>query len=157
MDKMKVKDVMSRSVRSVHPETKVVEVASLMCLYRFHGLPVVEEDDRLVGIIAERDLLHCLFPSLDKLIAEGMHSVDLDQEMARYSDVLALTTRELMTANPVTVDPEMHVLRAATVMVRHNFRRIPVAHEGRLLGMLSIGDVHKAIFQASVTSGLKGL
>lgn len=154
---MKVKDVMSRSVRSVNPDTRIVEVASLMCLYRFHGLPVVDSDEKLVGIIAERDLLHSLFPTLDKLIAEGMHSVDLDKEMARYSEILGLKTEELMTPNPVTVDPEMHVLRAATVMVRHNFRRIPVTDEGRLVGMLSIGDVHKAIFQANVTSGLKGL
>lgn len=154
---MKVKDVMSRSVRSVNPDTRIVEVASLMCLYRFHGLPVVDDNEKLVGIIAEKDLLHSLFPKLDKLIAEGMHSVDLDKEMARYSEILGLKTEELMTPNPVTVDPQMHVLRAATVMVRHNFRRIPVAEEGRLVGMLSIGDVHKAIFQANVTSGLKGL
>jgi CBS domain-containing protein len=105
MAKMKVKDVMSRSVRSVHPDTKIVEVASLMCLYRFHGLPVVDGDEKLVGIIAERDLLHSLFPKLDKLIAEGMHSVDLDKEMARYSEILGLKTEELMTPNPVTVDP----------------------------------------------------
>jgi CBS domain-containing protein len=154
---MKVKDVMSRSVRSVNPDTKILDVASLMCLYRFHGLPVVEEDDRLVGIIAERDLLNSLFPKLEKLIQEGMYSVDLDKEMARYSETLALKTAELMTPNPVTVDPDMHVLRAAIVMTRHNFRRIPVAEEGRLVGMLSIGDVHKAIFQANITSGLKGV
>ncbi|MCG6896787.1 MAG: CBS domain-containing protein [Thiocapsa sp.] len=153
---MKVRDVMSRSVRTVKPETKIAEVASLMCLYRFHGLPVVDDEDRLVGIIAEKDLLHSLFPKLDKLMSEGMHSVDLDKEMARYSEILAMSTADLMTPNPVTVDPEMHVLRAATVMVRHNFRRIPVAEGGRVLGMLSIGDVHKAIFQASVTSGLTG-
>lgn len=153
---MKVRDVMSRSVRTVKPETRIAEVASLMCLYRFHGLPVVDDEDRLVGIIAEKDLLHSLFPKLEKLISEGMHSVDLDKEMARYSEILGLKTADLMTPNPVTVDPEMHVLRAATVMVRHNFRRIPVAEQGRVLGMLSIGDVHKAIFQASVTSGLTG-
>jgi CBS domain-containing protein len=106
---------MSRSVRSVNPDTKIVEVASLMCLYRFHGLPVVDSDEEPVGIIAE-----------------GIHSIDLDKEMARYSEILGLKTEELMTPNPVTVDPQMHVLRAATVMVRHNFR-------------------------ANVTSGLKGL
>lgn len=154
---MKVKDVMSRSVRSVHPDTRIVEVASLMCLYRFHGLPVVDEENNLVGIIAERDLLHTLFPKLDKLIAEGMHSVDLDQEMARYAETLGLKTADLMTPNPLSVSPDMHVLRAATVMVRHNFRRIPVAEAGQLVGMLSIGDVHKAIFQANVTGSLKGL
>ncbi len=86
-----------------------------MCLYRFHGLPVVDSDEKLVGIIAE-----------------GIHSIDLDKEMARYSEILGLKTEELMTPNPVTVDPQMHVLRAATVVVRHNSR-------------------------ANVTSGLKGL
>lgn len=148
---MKVRDVMSTSVRSVRPETKVREVASLMCLYRFHGLPVVEDGDRLVGIIAEKDVLHSLFPKLEDLMSEGMHSVDLDQEMGRYKEVLNLTAADLMTRNPVTVDPDMHLLRAATVMVRHKFRRIPIAEDGKLVGMLSLGDVHKAIFHANMT------
>lgn len=147
---MKVRDVMSTSVRSVKPETRVKEVASLMCLYRFHGLPVVDEEDRLVGIIAEKDVLNSLFPKLEDLMAEGMHSVDLDQEMGRYKEVLNLTAADLMTRNPVAVDPDMHLLRAATIMVRHKFRRIPIAEDGKLVGMLSLGDVHKAIFHANM-------
>jgi CBS domain-containing protein len=153
---MKVRDAMSRSVRSIKPDTKIIEVASLMCLYRFHGLPVVDDEDRLLGVIAEKDVLHCLFPKLEDLISEGMHSVDLDREMGRYSEVLDLTAEELMTRKPVTVDPEMHLLRAATVMVRHNFRRLPVTDNDRLIGMLSLGDVHKAIFHANITGALKG-
>lgn len=147
---MKVRDVMSTSVRSVKPETRVKEVASLMCLYRFHGLPVVDDEDRLVGIIAEKDVLNSLFPKLEDLIAEGMHSVDLDQEMGRYKEILNLTAADLMTRNPVAVDPDMHLLRAATIMVRHKFRRIPIAEDGKLVGMLSLGDVHKAIFHANM-------
>ncbi len=153
---MKVRDAMSRSVRSIKPDTKIIEVASLMCLYRFHGLPVVDDEDRLLGVIAEKDVLHCLFPKLEDLMSEGMHSVDLDREMGRYSEVLDLTAEELMTRKPVTVDPEMHLLRAATVMVRHNFRRLPVTDNDRLIGMLSLGDVHKAIFHANITGALKG-
>jgi CBS domain-containing protein len=152
---MKVKDAMTRSARAVTPDTKVMEVASLMCLYRFHGLPVVDDDNTLVGVIAEKDVLHSLFPKIEDMIAHGMATVDLDREMGRYSEVLEQRVRELMTPNPVAVDPEMHLLRAATVMVRHNFRRIPVAEEGKLVGMLTLGDVHKAIFHANVTGVLK--
>jgi CBS domain-containing protein len=151
---MKVQDAMNRSVRTVKPDTKIMEVASLMTLYRFQGLPVLDDDDALVGIIAERDLLHSLFPKLENLMAEGMHSVDYDKEMGRYKEVLGLTVSDLMTAKPVTVDPEMHLLRAATIMVKHNFRRIPVAADGKLVGMLSLGDVHKAIFHSNLASGL---
>ena len=147
---MQVKDIMSRSVRSVTPDTKIMEVASLMCLYRFHGLPVVEDDDRLVGLIAEKDVLHNLFPTIESLMEEGMVNVDLDREMARYKDLLTLPASDLMTRNPIAVTPDMHVLRAATIMVRNRFRRIPVADNGRLVGMLSLGDVHKALLQRNI-------
>lgn len=152
---MQVKDIMSRSVRSTTPDAKVLEVASLMCLYRYHGLPVVDEDNRLVGLIAEKDVLHSLFPTNASIMEEGIANVDLDRDMRKYKDVLALPVSDLMTRNPIAVTPDMHVLRAATVMVRHNFRRIPVADQGILVGMLSLGDVHKAIFHVNVASKLK--
>jgi CBS domain-containing protein len=152
---MQVKEIMSRSVRTARPDSRVMEVASIMCLYRIPGIPVVEDEDRLVGIIAEKDVLHCLFPKLESLMAEGMGNVDLDKEMARYKDVLALSVSELMTRSPITVAPDMHILRAATMMVRHRFRRIPVAEDRRLLGMLSLGDVHKAIFHATLSHKLE--
>ncbi len=153
---MKVRDVMSSHVRSVKADTKVMEVASLMCLYRFHGLPVVDDEDRLIGFIAEKDVLNSLFPTMENLVTEGFHSVDMDRQMGSYKEVLEKTVGELMTRNPISVEPDMHLLRAATVMVRHKFRRIPIAEGGKLLGMLSLGDVHKAIFHANITGTLKG-
>jgi CBS domain-containing protein len=145
---------MSSGVKAIAPDTKLVEVASLMCLYRYSGLPVVE-DGRLVGLIAEKDVLHRLFPSLDDLMeVGGMASVDLDKMMNQYKDVLSLKAEDLMARNVITVSPDMHVLRAATVMVRHKFRRIPVAEGDTLMGMLSLGDVHKAIFHANISNTL---
>lgn len=154
---MKVRDAMSCTVRSVSQDTKVAEVASLMCLYRFHGLPVVDDDNRLIGIIAEKDVLHSLFPTIESLVTEGLHSVDMDKQLGQYTGVLEQTVAELMSKNPISVDPEMHLLRAATIMVKHNFRRIPVTADGKLAGMLTLGDVHKAIFHAHVTGALKDL
>ncbi|WP_089729541.1 CBS domain-containing protein [Candidatus Thiosymbion oneisti] len=149
---MQVHEVMSRAIRSVSPDAKVMEVASIMCLYRIPGIPVVADDGELVGIIAEKDVLHSLFPKLENLMEEGMGNVDLDKQIAKYKDVLALSVSDLMTRNPITVSPDMHVLRAASVMVRHRFRRLPVAHEGMLVGMLSLGDLHKAIFHLNVAT-----
>jgi CBS domain-containing protein len=149
---MLVRDIMSSSVKAVKPESKLVEVASLMCLYRFSGLPVVESG-KLVGIVAEKDVLHRLFPTLEDLM-EGMATIDLDKMMAQYKDVLGLRVKDVMTRNPITVAPDMHVLRAATVMVRHKFRRIPVAQGDTLVGMMSLGDVHKAIFHANIAGTL---
>ena len=149
---MLVKDVMSCGVRTVTPETPLAEVVSLMCLYRYSGLPVVE-GSRLVGIIAEKDVLGTMFPSLEDLM-EGMASINLDEMMGRYQDVVKLKVADVMTGSPKTVSPDMHVLRAAAVMARYKFRRIPVADGDTLVGMLSLGDVHKAIFHANLATNL---
>lgn len=149
---MLVKDIMSCGVRTVTPETPLAEVVSLMCLYRYSGLPVVE-DSRLVGIIAEKDVLGTMFPSLEELM-EGMAAINLDEMMYRYQDVVKLKVADVMTGNPKTVSPDMHVLRAAAVMARNRFRRIPVADGDELVGMLSLGDVHKAIFHANLATNL---
>ncbi len=146
---MLVRDVMTHPAKTVAPDTKLVDVAALMCLYRYSGLPVVDADGKMVGIIAEKDLLHRLFPTLEDM-RDGMASVDLDKMLRQYKDVLNLRVSDLMTAGVVSISPDMHLLRGAAVMVRHRFRRIPVTEDDRLVGMLSLGDVHKAIFQANL-------
>ncbi|MCM8854568.1 MAG: CBS domain-containing protein [Candidatus Thiodiazotropha sp. (ex Lucinoma kastoroae)] len=149
---MLVSEIMSRSPKTVTPDAKLLEVVSLMCLFRYSGLPV-EEDGKLAGIIAEKDVLHRMFPSLEDIM-DGMSAPDYDSMMSQYKDVVNLKVSDVMTANVISVNPDMHVLRAATIMVRHKFRRIPVTDAGRLVGMLSLGDIHKAIFQANLADNL---
>jgi len=146
---MLVKDVMSSSLRTVTPQTTLMEVSSLMCLYRYSGLPVVE-DDKLVGFIAEKDVLNRLFPSLEDLM-EGTANSKLDDMQGQFKELLGLKVADLMTHNVITVAPNMHALRAAALMVRNRFRRIPVAEGDKLVGMLSLGDIHKAVFHSSIS------
>ncbi|MCU7930515.1 MAG: CBS domain-containing protein [Candidatus Thiodiazotropha sp. (ex Codakia rugifera)] len=149
---MLVSEIMSRSPKTVAPDAKLLEVVSLMCLFRYSGLPV-EEDGKLAGIIAEKDVLHRMFPSLEDIM-DGMSAPDYDSMMSQYKDVVNLKVSDVMTTSVISVNPDMHVLRAATIMVRHKFRRIPVTDAGRLVGMLSLGDIHKAIFQANLADNL---
>jgi CBS domain-containing protein len=149
---MLVKDIMTKGARTVTEETPIKEVASLMCLYRFSGLPVVEGEDRLVGFIAEKDVLAQLFPSVEDAM-EGMTTIDLKEKVKEYGDLLNRRVADLMTRGVRTVSPDMPILKAAIIMANHRFRRIPVAEGGRLVGMLSLGDIHKAIFHKSLTEG----
>jgi CBS domain-containing protein len=149
---MLVSDIMTKSPKTVTPNTKLIEVVSLMCLFRYSGLPVVE-DDRLLGIIAEKDVLHHMFPKLEDF-ADVMATPDYDSMVKQYKDVVNLKVADVMTPRVITVSPDMHILRAATIMVRHKFRRIPVAKDGQLVGMLSLGDIHKAIFQANLAENM---
>jgi CBS domain-containing protein len=150
---MLVSEIMTHSPKTVRPDTKLLEVVSLMCLFRYSGLPVEDESGKMVGFIAEKDVLHRMFPKLEDF-KDMMAAPDYDNMLYQYKDVVNLQVSDVMTENVITVSPDMHILKAATVMVRHKFRRIPVADAGKLVGMLSLGDVHKAVFQANLSKSI---
>lgn len=149
---MQVKDIMSHAVKTVTPHTSIAEVVSLMCLYRYSGLPVTD-DGKLVGIIAEKDVLTRLLPDVAELMG-NMSTIDFNALILDYGNVMKLQVADLMTRGVASVPPDMHILKAAAVMAAKRFRRIPVAEGDTLLGMLSLGDVHKAIFHANIAGSL---
>ena len=147
---MKVKDIMTTNVRTVTSDKKLGEVVSLMCIYRYSGIPVVD-DGKLVGTVSESDVLGKMFPKLEDLM-DSMSTVDYDEQMNQYSDVVSITVKDVMTPVVISIRPDMHILQAASMMVGRKFRRIPVAVGDELVGMVSMGDVHKAIYQSTLAT-----
>ena len=149
---MLVSDIMTRTPRTVSPDAKLREVASIMCLYRIPALPVVDEDAKLVGNISEMDLLRNLFPTMEDIMA-GDAALEIERMTLNYSASMDQRVSNMMVKNPVSVSPEQHVLKATAKMTSHRFRRIPVTDgDGKLVGVMSLGDVHKAIFQSHVST-----
>ena len=143
---MLVKDIMTTGLKTVKADTPVKDVAMIMCLQKISGLPVVDDDGKMVGIISEKDVLQRMFPDMGE--AMSMDSKPDFEDMERnYNDALSLKTGELMTKAVATVEPDMPCLKAASMMWLKKIRRIPVTENGRLVGIISIGDVHKAVFQ----------
>lgn len=143
---MLIKDIMNTHVKTARRDTKVRDVAVLMCFNKISGVPIVEGDDRIVGLLSEKDILRAMYPQMDEVML-GDRYPSLEELEHSYRDVLNLTVADLMTANVYTVSPNEPILRAASVMFLHRIRRIPVAINQRLVGIISIGDVHKAIFK----------
>ncbi len=143
---MLVQDIMNTQVKTAQRRTKVSDVAVLMCFNKISGVPVIEDDGRIVGVISEKDILYAMYPAMDEILL-GERYPSLEELELGYRDVLNLTVGDLMTVNVHTVAPNEPILRAASAMFLHHIRRIPVAANGRLVGIVSIGDVHKAIFK----------
>jgi len=148
---MLVSDIMTRDPRTVSPDTKLQEVASIMCLYRIPALPVVDADGKLVGNISEMDLLKSLFPTMED-ITTGDAAQEIDRMMSNYSMEMEQRVSDMMVKNPISVTPDQHVLKATAKMTSNRFRRIPVTDsDGKLVGVMSLGDVHKAVFHSNVS------
>ena len=150
---MLVKDIMNTNVRTTRPDSSINDVAIVMCFNKISGLPVIDDDEKIVGIISEKDILNGIYPNVSEFMEMGR--VDFESLEQEYRDLINLKVADLMTPKVLTVTPEDPVLRAVSVMGINKIRRIPVAVDGMLCGIISMGDVHKAIFQKHFTGSLE--
>ena len=143
---MRVYEVMSTGLVTAQ-KTDTVRSAVIKMMNRNCGaIPVVEGDARLVGMVTLRDVLLPLYPNYGDYIHDNVHSRDFIEMEEGYPECLARKVEEIMTPNPLTVAPYDPVLEAASYMGLKNFRRIPVVEKGKLVGMVSIGDINRGLF-----------
>ena len=121
---MKVREIMSNRVLSLRHNDTVSQAAQMLSNHNVGSLPVVT-DGELVGIITDRDIvLRCV---------------------AGRSDATQMRIGEIMTTHVVTVSPEDSVQRAMDVMADNQIRRLPVTEGKRVVGMLSLADIARAV------------
>jgi len=141
---------MNTSVKSATADTPVRDIAAIMCFNKISGVPVIDSDNKLIGVLSEKDILRNMFPDIKTVMEQGgtpdFEAIELD-----YKDLLHRRVGEIMTQTVASVTPDMPLLKAASLMCSRQIRRIPVTDKaGVLLGIVSIGDVHKAIFQENL-------
>ncbi len=147
---MIVKDIMNTSVKTATIATQIKDIASIMCLNKISGVPVIDSNNKLCGILSEKDILRALFPDVAQIMQEGAKA-DFESIEADYKGILGKKVGDLMTQTVASVTPDMPLLKAASMMCVKQIRRIPVTDKnGQLVGIISIGDVHKAIFQENI-------
>jgi CBS domain-containing protein len=136
-----VSDVMTRTVVSVRASAPFKDVVRLMHDYRVSALPVVDDEDRLVGLVSEADLKEDPGSDAAHLFESRQHRHDREK-------AAGLLAGELMTAPVVTVPPEAPLGDAARLMHRHGVKRLPVVDEaGRIHGILSRSDLLKVFLR----------
>ncbi|RMH07840.1 MAG: CBS domain-containing protein [Nitrospirae bacterium] len=149
---MVVRDVMSTGVVTARRTDSVRSVVMKMISRHCGAIPVVDDGDRLVGLVAIRDVMIPLYPNYGDYIHDNVHSRDFVEMEESYADILKKKVEEIMTPDPLTVSPDDPVLQAASYMGLKHFRRIPVAEHGRLVGIVSLGDINRGLFFAACDS-----
>jgi CBS domain-containing protein len=143
---MLVREVMSAGVVTARRSESVRSVVTKMLSRHCGAIPVVEDDNVLIGMVTLRDVLIPLYPNYGEYIHDNVHSRDFVEMEEGYADVLNQKVEDVMSLNPLTVSPHAPVLEAASYMGLKNFRRIPVVDKGKLVGMVSVGDVNRGLF-----------
>ncbi len=139
---MKAKDVMVREVATVTPATLVREAARIMVERRVSGLPVVDTEGHVIGIVSEGDLLHRAETGTERRRSWWLQAVAGSEELAQdYIKSHALKVGDVMTKRVISVGEDADLSQVATIMERRNVKRVPVVRDGKLVGIISRADL----------------
>ncbi|MCF8079468.1 MAG: CBS domain-containing protein [Desulfobacterales bacterium] len=146
---IRVRDLMTVDVITFTPDTEISKAAKVLLENRINGAPVVDENQRLLGILCQSDLIAqqkrfpvpTLFTILDGYIPLSS-TRQIEREVRK---IAALTVSEAMTPDPVTVDPDTDLEKVAGLMVDKNLHTLPVVEGGRLVGIIGKEDVLKTL------------
>ncbi len=149
------KDIMTTEVITVNPETEILQAAKLLLEKHFNGLPVLNKDGNLVGIICQSDLIvqqksipiPTLFTFLDGFISLSS-TKKIENEIKK---IAAITVADAMTRKPITVKPDTSLEAVASLMVDKNLHTLPVIDDNdNLVGVLGKEDILRSISRGSV-------
>ncbi|MFW6415617.1 MAG: CBS domain-containing protein [Thermodesulfobacteriota bacterium] len=144
-----VSDIMTKDVVTVTSDTAITEATRILMQHHFNGLPVVDEDNQLQGIICQSDIIAqqkkfpmpTFFTLFDGIIPFSSTS-HLEKEMQKIS---AATVGQAMTPDPVTASPDTNLEEIAELMVSRNYHTIPVVEGKKLVGVVGKEDILKTL------------
>jgi len=131
-----VKDAMTPSPITTAPETPLWKLENLFETHDFNGIPVMDKQGRLVGMVTKFDLLKAFI-------------LTTDSPIPNYDAIIQQPAESVMTTDPETVSPELPLSRLLQQLVEMRTKSFPVVQDGQLVGIVSREDVLKALRRAA--------
>ncbi len=146
---IQVNEIMAQKVITVKPDMEISEVTKILLDNHINGVPVVDDDGNLVGIICQSDLIaqqkKLPIPSLFTLLDGFIHLSSMKQIEKEVQKIAAITVEDAMTKDVITVSPDTGIEAVAGLMVDSSFHTLPVVEDGKLVGILGKEDVLRTI------------
>lgn len=142
------RDIMTPNPITIGPESSVTQAVKILLEKRFNGLPVVDENGALLGVLCQSDLVAqqknpdapSLFSILDGFIPFGLKQAEKD-----LKKITALTAGDAMTKAPVTLKPDTPLAEIASLMVKAKYYSLPVLENGRVIGIIGKEDILRTV------------
>jgi CBS domain-containing protein len=122
---LKAKEIMSKSVSTIRPDQTLLDAMEILVCKEVSGLPVVNADEALVGIITEKDILNFVFSG----------------------NLKSTRVKDVMTKDVVSFSPNNDVDTIALAIGQQRFRRVPIVEKGKVVGIVSRRDIIRSALQ----------
>ncbi len=146
---IKAKDIMKTDIITVKPDTEISKAVKILLDNHINGVPVVNDNGELIGILCQSDLIYQqeempvppIFTILDSIIPL-FSSKKMEENLQKMS---AATVGQAMVKKPVTINPDTPVSEIANLMVEKGFHTIPVVEGKKLVGIIGKEDILKTL------------
>ena len=143
---MRAIDVMVRDVVTVHPDTDVAEAIKLMSEHDVSALPVVAAAGKLAGVLSEADLIHRVEIGTEKHRPWWLEAITAGSTLAtEFAKSHGKRVGEVMTSGAITVSDDTPLSEIAALFERKRINRVPVAKDGKLVGIVSRSNLIQAL------------
>ncbi len=144
---MKVKEGMTVKVTSLSPEMNAREALDLLLKMEISGLPVVDSNNKLIGMFTEKGVLRTLLPGYIEKVGTFTYHENPKMIKQKVAALATMTVKEIMREDVITVNEETALSEVARIMLVQKVRRLPVLNNNKeLVGIIARVDVLKALF-----------
>jgi CBS domain-containing protein len=156
-----VQDAMQKDVITLRRVDKIEDAAKILREKKISGAPVVDEDNKMIGIVSEGDIMRLLefhSPNLNLILPSPLDLIELPIRMkSEYDEISAglkkaslVLVQEIMTRKVINISPEKSISDAAELMDSHKVKRLPVVDEkGDMVGIITRGDIIGALVKSN--------
>ncbi len=146
---MIAKDIMSTDVITVKGNASIQDIAKLLTEKNISGVPVVDDVNNVIGIITKKDLIYkdveVKFPSYVEFLGGIFYLESIKHYEEKLKKFLANTAEDIMTSDVITITQDIDVKEIAEIMVEKDITKLPVINDGKLVGIVTRGDIVKSL------------
>ena len=143
------KDIMSKDVLTVKPETTVIELAQLLTSHNINGAPVIDDDGRIIGVVTENDLVFqkkkVHIPTVISILDSFIYLESQEKMKEEMEKISAVTVERIYSKDVKTVSPDTSIEEIATIMAEKYIHTIPVMENDTIVGVIGRKDIIKTL------------
>lgn len=148
---MYIKDIMTKEVITVSEDDTIEKCANLLITHNLSGLPVLDDNGKIKGIVTEGDLIRRISriegPAALEVLGGIFYLESPKKFMDKVKNSMGSKARDIMTKDIITISPDKEMEEGATLLVKNKIKRLPVIDkEGNLIGIVSRKDIMNYLF-----------
>ena len=138
---------MLKSTTSVSPDCRLEDVIEVMAIHRINGIPVVNEEQKVIGFISQHDIIKAILPNYLGIINSSTFITEFIQLSKKLKEYANHKVEEFMKKSVITVNEDDNEVMAADLLIRNKIHHLPVLRNGYLVGIVTLRDLLKAMIE----------